>query len=68
MDIRNSERLRKSVPDNILFVAESGIKTALDIKILRDSKVNAVLIGETLMRSKDKKEMLNELRGSHDKN
>ena len=68
VDIHNSERLRKSVPDNILFVAESGIKTASDIKILRDSKVNAVLIGETLMRSKDKKEMLNELRGSYDKN
>ncbi len=62
VDIRNSERLRKLVPDHILFVAESGIKTSKDIKLLRKAKVNAVLIGETLMRSTNKKQALNELR------
>lgn len=63
VDINNSGRLRKLVPDNILFVAESGIRTAEDIDNLRRAKVNAVLIGETLMRSPSKKKMLDELRG-----
>ena len=68
VDIRNSERLRRLVPEDILFVAESGIQSPEDINTLRKAKVNAVLIGETLMRSKDKKKMLEELRGSYDKN
>lgn len=63
IDVHNSERLRKLVPENILFVAESGIKTAEDIDVLRNAKVNGVLIGETLMKSRNKKEMLNNLRG-----
>ena len=50
------------VPEEITFVAESGIKTAQDIERLRQAGVNAVLIGETLMRSDDKKAMLDELR------
>ncbi len=63
VDIHNSERLRNFVPEHLLFVAESGIKTPEDINTLRKAKVNAVLIGETLMRSSEKKKMLNELRG-----
>lgn len=62
VDVHNSERLRKLVPDHILFVAESGIKTADDIRVLYEAGVNGVLIGETLMRSEDKKAMLDELR------
>lgn len=63
VDINNSIRLRGLVPGDILFVAESGIKTAEDIRALRGAGVNGVLIGETLMRSADKKRMLDELRG-----
>lgn len=63
VDIRNSERLRKLVPDNILFIAESGIKTNADINRLRKANVNGVLIGETFMKAENKKEMLQELRG-----
>lgn len=63
VDIRNSELLRKSVPEDVLFVAESGIHTAEDVDVLRRAKVNGVLIGEALMRSPDKKKMLDELRG-----
>ncbi|MCC8070122.1 MAG: indole-3-glycerol phosphate synthase TrpC [Ruminococcus sp.] len=63
VDINNSIALRKQVPNDIIFVAESGIKTAVDISKLRDNRVNAVLIGETLMRSKNKKECLNQLKG-----
>lgn len=63
VDIRNSERLRKLVPDNILFIAESGIKTNADINRLRKANVNGVLIGETFMKAENKKEMLQKLRG-----
>lgn len=51
VDLRNSQRLRNLVPSDKIFVSESGIKTAADIEVLRNSGVNAVLIGETLMRS-----------------
>lgn len=63
VDISNSARLRKLVPPEVLFVSESGIKTAADIEALRSNGTNAVLIGETLMRSSDKKAALDELRG-----
>lgn len=62
VDINNSARLRKLVPPEVLFVSESGIKTAADIEALRSNGTNAVLIGETLMRSPDKKAALDELR------
>lgn len=69
VDLGNSIRLRKLLPESILFIAESGIKTAADIKMLRQAKVNGVLIGETLMQSQDKQAMLAELRGmSYDQN
>ena len=63
VDINNSARLRKLVPPEVLFVSESGIKTAADIESLRSNGTNAVLIGETLMRSPDKKAALDGLRG-----
>ena len=61
--VHNSDRLRSLVPPSVLFVAESGIKTAGDIGVLRKAGVNGVLIGETLMRSQDKKAMLDTLKG-----
>lgn len=64
VDIQNGIRLREKVPEDILFVAESGIRTREDIRELEKGNVNAVLIGETLMRSRDKKAMLDSLRGS----
>ncbi len=63
VDIRNSVNLRKYVPEEVLFTAESGIRTREDIRVLEEANVNAVLIGETLMRSEDKKNMLRELKG-----
>ena len=63
VDITTSSRLRKMIPEDILFVSESGIRTAQDIEILRQNKTDAVLIGETFMRSTDKKRQLALLRG-----
>ncbi|MFI3116015.1 MAG: indole-3-glycerol phosphate synthase TrpC [Clostridia bacterium] len=63
VDLNNSINLRKLVSNDIIFVSESGIKTAEDIKLLANNNTNAVLIGETLMRSDNKKRILDDLRG-----
>ncbi|MBQ9110883.1 MAG: indole-3-glycerol-phosphate synthase TrpC, partial [Oscillospiraceae bacterium] len=49
--------------DSILFVSESGVKSAEDVRKLRQIGADAVLIGETLMRASDKRAKLSELRG-----
>lgn len=64
VDVNNSVRLRSLVPSDVIFVSESGMKTPEDIAKLRDNGTDAVLIGELLMRSADKKEMLKRLRGN----
>ncbi len=63
VDTGNSRRLRELIPDDVLFVSESGVKTSGDVQTLRGIGANAVLIGETLMRAADKKQALKELRG-----
>ena len=62
VDPANCLRLREYVPESIAFVAESGIKTHDDISLLLDNKVDAVLIGESVMRAPDKKAFLDSLR------
>ncbi|MCD8286680.1 MAG: indole-3-glycerol phosphate synthase TrpC [Clostridia bacterium] len=64
VDIMNSVRLRKQVPSEVLFVSESGMKTRENIQTLEANGVNAVLIGETLMRSPDKAAEIARLRGT----
>ena len=66
VDIHNGLRLRSLVPEGVLFIAESGIKTREDICQLEEGHVDAVLIGETLMRQPDKKKALAVLRGSEE--
>lgn len=89
VDIMNSVRLRKLIPDMVpathmgtevpvtgtgaaadtlapkktVYVSESGIKAKEDIDRLKANGTDAVLIGETFMRSPDKKELFAELRG-----
>lgn len=60
----NSANLRRLIPKDVLFVSESGVKTAEDVAKLRAIDADAVLIGETLMRAVDKKAKLDELRGT----
>ena len=64
VDTSNSRRLRQMIPDDVVFVSESGIKDASDIELLNEAKVDAVLIGETLMKAQDKAAKLKELRGN----
>ena len=63
VDTENSRRLRALIPDDVLFVSESGVQTADDVQKLRGIGADAVLIGETLMKAADKKAKLDELRG-----
>ncbi|MBO6113635.1 MAG: indole-3-glycerol phosphate synthase TrpC [Lachnospiraceae bacterium] len=67
VDMSNSKKLRSYVPENIVYVAESGVKDRKDIAILEELGVDAVLIGETLMRANDKKTILDSLRRNYDK-
>lgn len=64
IDLDTCINLRKYVPKDIIFVGESGIKDNSHIERLRTAGVDAVLIGETLMRSNNKKEALKSLNGS----
>ena len=54
VDINNSIRLRELVPEDIIFVSESGIESPADVQVLKENGTDAVLIGEMLMRSDDK--------------
>ena len=62
VDPANSASLRGLVPEGIVFVSESGVKTAEDIALLRAAGADAVLVGETLMRAADKAAKLRELK------
>ena len=62
VDIENSISLRRCVSGDVIFISESGIKTPQDIRRLKENNVDAVLIGETLMKSDDKKAMILELK------
>ena len=64
VDTENSRRLREQIPAEVLFVSESGVKTAADAAALREIGADAVLVGEAMMRATDKRGMLAELRGA----
>ncbi len=51
VDLAVTERLSEEVPEGIVLVSESGIKTAEDVARVRACGVDAVLIGEALMRA-----------------
>jgi indole-3-glycerol phosphate synthase len=53
VDFANSARLRRLIPEGIITVAESGIKTAEDVRQMRQLGMAAVLVGEALVRSKN---------------
>nr|WP_294463687.1 indole-3-glycerol phosphate synthase TrpC [uncultured Sellimonas sp.] len=63
VDLQTSVRLRELVPDDVIYVSESGIRTPEDVQVLRENGTDAVLIGETLMRTSDKKKALRQLGG-----
>lgn len=64
VDTDLSRRLRALIPSDVVFVSESGVRTAEDIRKLRETGADAVLVGETLMRAPDKAAKLAQLRGA----
>lgn len=63
VDIHNTVALRQLVSDDVIFVSESGIRTRKDIELLENNHVQGVLIGETMMKSQQKRHTLEVLKG-----
>jgi indole-3-glycerol phosphate synthase len=53
VDLRNTEIVSEEVPEHITLVSESGIRSAEDARLVSGWGVNAVLVGESLMRAED---------------
>jgi indole-3-glycerol phosphate synthase len=62
VDLAVSERLRPLIPAGRLVVSESGVHTRDDAKRLANCGVDALLVGESLMKAADKRAFLEELR------
>jgi indole-3-glycerol phosphate synthase len=62
VDITLTGRLRGLIPGGILAVSESGIATPEDVRLLSGFGVDALLVGESLMRAADRRRRLAELR------
>jgi indole-3-glycerol phosphate synthase len=63
VSLETTERLRPMIPSEIAVVAESGIFNASDVERLAESKVDAILVGEALVTSKDIGAKVRELSG-----
>ncbi|MCE0521887.1 MAG: indole-3-glycerol phosphate synthase TrpC [Methylacidiphilales bacterium] len=61
VDLATTERLAEEIPNDTVAISESGIKSAEDVRRVRACGINAVLVGETLMRAKNVPEKLAEL-------
>jgi Indole-3-glycerol phosphate synthase len=62
VNFNNSLKLKKLIPADIPVIAESGIKTKADIKLLKKAGINGVLIGETFMKAKNKAKIINDFK------
>lgn len=63
LDMKRTARLRPRIPEDVLVVAESGIRTAADVARMREAGADAVLVGEALMRAEDPGAAVRELTG-----
>lgn len=53
VDFDNTARLRKQIPPEVVAVGESGLKSAVEVHKMALMGVDAILVGETLVKSKD---------------
>lgn len=63
VDPQNCLRLREKIPADVVFVAESGVHSREDVEALEKENVNAILIGEAIMKSPDKSAFVAQLLG-----
>lgn len=61
VDLKTTELLAEEIPGDVVAVSESGIRTADDVRYLRQQGINAILVGETLMRADNVKDKIAEL-------
>jgi indole-3-glycerol phosphate synthase len=61
VDLATTDTLAEEIPNDTVAISESGIRTAGDVRRVRAAGVNAVLVGETLMRAKNVPAKLREL-------
>jgi indole-3-glycerol phosphate synthase len=61
VNLETTERLSEEVPDDVILVSESGIRNRIDTRRLVECGTNAILVGESLMRSHDKAALIREL-------
>jgi indole-3-glycerol phosphate synthase len=66
VDLGTTLRLRKLVPNSCVVVSESGIESREHVKVLEDAGVDAILVGEALIRSDDPRAKVKELLGISD--
>jgi indole-3-glycerol phosphate synthase len=65
VDLNHTIRLRQQVPDHCVLVGESGIRTRKDVTLLQSAGVDAILVGEALMREPDIGLAVDALLGQH---
>ena len=63
-DIATTFHLRASIPTDKVIVSESGINTHSDVMKLKEAGINAILVGESLMRSPNIGDKVRELLGN----
>ncbi len=63
VDLNTTLRLRPLIPPEVTLVSESGIHTRDDVRVLEAAGVNAILVGESIMRSDDVRRKIDELLG-----
>jgi indole-3-glycerol phosphate synthase len=63
VDINTTFRILKEIPSGKIIVSESGIENRYDVQRLGDAGVNAVLVGESIVTSKDIEAKIKELIG-----
>lgn len=63
VDLDTTKHLAELIPYDAVLVSESGMKNGTDLRMVKEYGADAVLIGETLMRSEDIKGTIDDLRG-----
>ncbi len=53
VDLATTESLAEQIPNDVLVISESGLKTGADAQRVFDAGANAILVGESLMRTPD---------------
>jgi indole-3-glycerol phosphate synthase len=63
VDPATVEKVRASVPDGVTMVGESGVSSRADVQAMESAGMDAVLVGEVLMRARDPEAKVRELLG-----